>query len=64
MQVCEEPPWQQLTTATHAAQQPPQHPATTSPHIEAWDQAIHKNELQLLQLHIAATLQKPCQCCT
>ena len=61
MQVCEEPPWQQLATATHAAQQPPQDSGMTSLHIEAWEQAIHKNELQLLQLHIAATLQQPCQ---
>lgn len=59
----EEPPWQQLATATHMAQQPAQDPATAKPHIEAWDQALHKNELQLLQLHIAATLQTPCQFC-
>lgn len=59
----EEPPWQQLTTATHVAQQLAQDSATTKPHIDAWDQALHKNELQLLQLHIAATLKTPCQCC-
>ena len=63
LQVREEPPWQQLATATHMAQQPAQDPATAKPHIEAWDQALQKNELQLLQLHIAATLQTPCQFC-
>ena len=61
LQVREEPPWQQLATATHVAQQTPQDPAIAKPHIEAWDQALHNNELQLLQLHIAATLQKPCE---
>ena len=60
LQVREEPPWQQLATATHAAQQLPEDPATAKPHIKAWNQALHKNELQLLQLHVAATLQKPC----
>ena len=64
LQVREEPPWQQLATATHVAQQAPQDAAIAKPHLEAWDQALHKNELQLLQLHIAATLHKPCQYCS
>ena len=62
VQVCEEPPWQQLATATHVAQQlPAQDAAASKPHIEAWEQALQAVELHLLQLHIEATLQKPCQ---
>lgn len=62
LQVCDEPPWQQLATATHLAQPPPVQPsgaAATKPHIEEWEQALQKNELQLLQLHMIQALSHP-----
>lgn len=62
LQVCEEPPWQQLATATHLAQPPPAQPSgvtASKPHIHDWEQALQKNELQLLQLHMIQALSLP-----
>lgn len=54
--------YEQSATATHVAQHQPAQDATASkPRIEAWEQALQRIELNLLQLHIAASLQKPCQ---
>ena len=63
VQVCEEPPWQQLATATHLTHQAPTQDSDSSrPHIEAWEQALERNEIALLQWHIQAALQTPGQC--
>ncbi|DBA85227.1 TPA: hypothetical protein ACH3X2_005930 [Trebouxia sp. C0005] len=60
--VCEEPPWQQLATATHLNPAPtPQSAdeAASKPHILDWEQALQRNELQLLQLHMRQQLSCP-----
>ncbi|KAL0042386.1 hypothetical protein WJX77_010878 [Trebouxia sp. C0004] len=60
--VCEEPPWQQLATATHLNQAPlPQSAveAASKPHILDWERALQRDELQLLQLHVRQQLSCP-----
>jgi len=57
--VCEEPPWQLLATATHLNPAPPPQSAdeaASKPHILDWEQALQRNELQLLQLHMGQQL--------